>query len=117
MRCIARCWHRWDRSRPRCRFRPAGSHSNTPASGLDACGVAVISLGGLDCYAINPRGKRIDRNDSCELLADGATLQILETSGIGTHLAWQVTATDADGNSVTADCEIEVVRARGRPDK
>jgi hypothetical protein len=87
------------------------------ASGLDACGVAVISVGGLDCYAVNPRGKRIDRNGSCELVADGATLRILHTSGVGTHLAWQVTATDADGNSVTADCDLEVVRAQGRPDK
>ena len=59
--------------------------------------------------------QRKDRTDSRELEADRARLQIIHTCGVGTHIARQVTATDADNKVATSGLEVKLVNAQGRP--
>lgn len=63
-----------------------------------------------DCYAIKKNGRRVDKTRSCQVELSGDTLTVLDPGGIGDHIAWTLTATDASGNSRTLDCEVEVVK-------
>ena len=75
----------------------------------------VVTITSFECWAINGAGKRIDKSESCVVSIDGATITILDSGGVGTHIDWTVTASDGSDDT-TEDFEVEVVNpGRGRP--
>jgi hypothetical protein len=64
---------------------------------------------GYDCYAFTKKGRRIDKTSSCMVYLNGDTITVLDSGGIGDNIAWTVEATDASGNSTTAECLLQVV--------
>ncbi len=68
-----------------------------------------VWITGYDCYMFTKKGKRIDKTDSCVVTFDGATISILDSGGVGDHIAWTVQATDASGNQSVETCELLVI--------
>lgn len=56
----------------------------------------------------------LDKTGSCAVNIDGATITIVDSGGVGDHIAWEVHAEDGSGNGVTLQCEI-VVANPGHP--
>jgi hypothetical protein len=78
----------------------------------------VVAITLFECWAINGAGKRIDKSESCVVSIDGATIAILDSGGVGTHIDWTVTASDdsADSHDATENFGVEVVNpGRGGP--
>jgi hypothetical protein len=88
------------------------------ASAEDNCltetGVTTV-ITGFDCFKFTKKGKRIDKRESCEVSIDGDTITILDTGGVGTHITWDVTATDGSENQTDAVCEVSVVNPGNKP--
>ncbi len=83
------------------------------ATATDNCGPASVEVVSFDCWAIKGPGKRIDKRASCVVEIAGATVTVLDSGGVGTHIGWTVEATDPSGNSQGADCEVTVVNPGG----
>jgi hypothetical protein len=83
------------------------------ASASDLCDAAVVpEILGFDCFAIKKDGRIVDKTRSCEIDVTGDTLTVLDSGGIGDHIAWTVLATDASGNARQLECEVEVVKKK-----
>jgi hypothetical protein len=85
------------------------------AMATDNCGPTSAAITHFDCFKFTSKGKRVDKTDSCVVGIDGDTLTVLDSGGVGTHIAWGVTATDAGGNSRALECEIQVANPGKRP--
>jgi hypothetical protein len=79
------------------------------ATAVDNCGPATVEVTGFDCFKTTKKGKRIDKTESCVVETVGATVTVLDSGGVGDHITWEVTATDAGGNEATETCEVEGV--------
>ena len=82
------------------------------ASASDSCTAnPTVAITSYSCYAINGAGKRIDKSESCVVQINGATITILDSGGVGTHITWTVEASDSspDSAEASADFEVEVV--------
>lgn len=87
------------------------------ATASDNCGVASVVVANAECWRTNGAGKRVDAPGACAVSLAGDTLTVLRSGGVGQRLAWEATATDGAGNSITRACEAAVVRGgagRGR---
>jgi hypothetical protein len=73
----------------------------------DAAGTVAIS--GFNCFLMH-KDRIIDKSESCEVLVDGATITIVDAGGVGTHIVWTVTATDASGNEAIEECGLVIDR-------
>lgn len=69
----------------------------------------AVTITSFECWAINGAGKRIDKSESCVVSINGATITILDSGGVGNHIDWTVTATDASGNTSEATFGVVVV--------
>jgi hypothetical protein len=78
------------------------------ATAIDNCS-ASVTVTEFDCYKFTQKGKKVDKTDGCSVVIDGATLTILDAGGVGTHITWDVAATDASGNASALTCHVEVV--------
>jgi hypothetical protein len=91
---------------------PADAPISFTATAEDVCDPGageMVSVIGYECFLMH-KDRTIDKIESCEVVVDGATITILDVGGIGTHIRWTVTATDASGNTAIQDCELEVVK-------
>ena len=79
------------------------------ATALDNCTPASVTVTAYDCFKLTKKGKRIDKTDSCVVAIDGATVTIVDSSGVGDTITWDVEAVDDAGNLATATCQVEVV--------
>jgi hypothetical protein len=80
------------------------------ATASDVCDDSVpAEVGSVSCFAIKRNGRRVEKPD-CIVIAAGDTITVLDSAGVGTHIAWTATAEDDFGNVGSADCEVEVVR-------
>lgn len=81
----------------------------------DNCGATVVATA-YDCYAFTSNGKRVDKTRSCRVQFAGDTVTILDTGGVGDHVAWTLLATDGSGNTTSTRCEVVVVNpGRSQP--
>jgi len=78
------------------------------ATATDNCSVASVEIISFECFKHTKKGKKIDKGQSCVVSADGATLTIDDSGGVGTTIAWQVTAVDGSGNPITQNCSVDV---------
>ena len=86
------------------------------ASATDTCDLTVpATVTEFDCFKLTKKGKRIDKTESCVVQTSGASLQILDSGGVGDHITWTVQATDASGNRAETQCSLVVERPAGRP--
>jgi hypothetical protein len=83
------------------------------ATTSDTCSIPVTQVVSHDCYRFNPRGRRIDTNDSCvvELNTDGIT--VIETSGVDSFIDWTIESTDSEGNTAESTCTVNVIHPNG----
>jgi hypothetical protein len=72
----------------------------------------TVVITGYECYKFTKKGKKIDKGESCIVEIVGDSITIHDVGGVGTFIAWDVSATDACGNGATQECEVEVVRHR-----
>lgn len=79
------------------------------ATADDNCSVTSVSISSFSCTRVNGKGKLIDLTKSCKVSADGATINIPKSNGVGTVISWTVDAEDGSGNTSSVDCSIEVV--------
>ena len=47
----------------------------------------------------------------------GDTITILDSSGVGNHIFWEVVATDGSGNTTEVTCEVEVLSPENSKNK
>ena len=81
------------------------------ASATDNCDDSpVVEVIGYDCYKNTKKGKRIDKTASCMVSFWGNSITIQDSGGVGTHITWDVQATDGCGNSSQESYEIVVTR-------
>jgi hypothetical protein len=81
----------------------------------DNCSVVSLQVTDFNCWAMNPRGRLIDRNNDCDVRIEGDTLTVFDPSGVGTHIDWTLLATDGSGNSTEVSCGVLVLNpGRGR---
>ncbi len=89
------------------------SPNTTPATftatSTDTCSIPVTQVVSYDCYRFNPRGKRIDTNDSCVVSLASDSVTVIETSGVNSFIDWRVEATDSEGNTSNSLCTIDVL--------
>lgn len=78
------------------------------ASAMDNCSVAGVEIDEFDCFKFTKKGERVDKTESCVVSYNGDTITIQDTGGVGTHISWEVTATDGSGNTAEQHCEIIV---------
>jgi uncharacterized delta-60 repeat protein len=76
------------------------------ATATDSCSVASVAVASYDCWAFNPAGNRVDRTKKCSVSVSGADVNIVEPSGVGTIIGWEVVAEDGSGNTQTASCHV-----------
>lgn len=65
-----------------------------------------------NCYKVNPKGKLIDRNKSCDIDINGDSVSIYTSSGVGTVIEFEIQSEDACGNIATQNCAIDVVNPK-----
>ncbi|MBC2712318.1 MAG: C39 family peptidase [Desulfosarcina sp.] len=81
------------------------------ASATDNCDDApVVQITGYDCFKYTNKGKRIDKTESCMVSFWGNSITIQDSGGVGTHITWNVQATDGCGNLSEESFEIAVER-------
>ncbi len=78
------------------------------ATASDNCSVASVEVISHECFKHTKKGKKIDKDQSCVVSADGATVTISDSGGVGTTIAWKVTAVDGSGNAITQVCSLDV---------
>lgn len=83
------------------------------ATASDNCGVASVAVADAECWRTNGAGKRVEAPGACTVSLAGDSLTILRSGGVGQRLAWEATATDGAGNSITRGCATAVVGRRG----
>ncbi len=84
------------------------------ATASDNCAVASVAVADAACWRTNGAGKRVDAPGACAVTLAGDTLTVLRSGGVGQRLAWEATATDGAGNSITRACETTVAGGSGR---
>lgn len=81
------------------------------ATAADNCDEAPpVALTSYDCFFFAPNGKRIDKKESCVVSLTDATITILDSGGVNTHIEWGSRATDIWGNVSEATFETIVVK-------
>jgi hypothetical protein len=81
------------------------------ASATDGCdGSPVVEITGYDCYAVNGSGRPVDKTESCVVQIAGDTITILDSGGVGDHIAWTLRSVDCSGNVDESTCEVVVVQ-------
>lgn len=78
------------------------------ATAEDLCG-ATLAVSGVQCYAENRNGRITRRR--CVVTTDGDDITIERAEGVGTVVAWNVTATDPAGNTTTIPCQTHTINA------
>jgi hypothetical protein len=63
-----------------------------------------------DCFTFNNTGKKVDKTDSCKVSFAGDTVTIAHSGGVGTIITWDVSVTDAGGNTAEQTCQVLAVR-------
>jgi subtilisin family serine protease len=90
---------------------PPNAPISFTASALDQCeGPIAADITEYDCFTFTKKGKRIDKTGSCVVAIGGDQITILDSGGVGTHITWTATSTDAAGNTTTEDCALRVKR-------
>lgn len=69
----------------------------------------IAAITGYDCSMINGSARLVDKTQSCVVQFSGATVQILDSGGVGDHITWTVESTDGAGNRADAACAVGVV--------
>jgi hypothetical protein len=78
------------------------------ATATDLCGpVPSIVIEQAECFKVNGNGQQA-QGQSCKVAADGGTLTIENSGGVGTIIRWVVRATDAAGTVGRKTCEVSV---------
>lgn len=81
------------------------------ATATDTCDPSAgARIVGFDCFAFTSSGKRIDKKASCAVAIDAATIAILNSGGVDTHIQWTVRGADASGKTQHHVCEVLVVK-------
>ncbi len=84
------------------------------AAATDIFPIAEVSISGVDCYKYTKKGKKVSKLGACVFTVKDSTLTIFEAGGVGTHIAWTVTATDSNTN-VTVESFAMTVSNPGKP--
>ena len=79
------------------------------ATASDHCG-ATVEITGYDCWFINGAGRLTSKLESCIVSFGGDTVTIEDSGGVGDHIEWFLTATDASGNTTDVTCSVEVTQ-------
>jgi hypothetical protein len=81
------------------------------ATTTDNCdgGLAAPTVHSVDCFSFTKKGLRIDRTDECIVTAEGDTITISDSGGVGNFIRWVIEVTDASGLTGSKDCKVEVV--------
>jgi hypothetical protein len=89
---------------------PSDAPISVMAAAVDNCASsASVEIGGYDCFKYTKKGKRVDKTESCVVAVEGENLTILDSGGVGDHIAWTVRASDDCGNMREKQCQLEVV--------
>jgi hypothetical protein len=88
---------------------PSDAPITFTVTATDACSVADLVLT-YDCTAVNGAGKTISKLESCVVEIVGNEVTILDSGGVGTTITILANATDACGNSSSADITVTVLR-------
>jgi hypothetical protein len=81
------------------------------ATATDTCDPDVVpTITAYDCFTFNNKGKKVDKTSSCKVSFLGDTVTIKHSGGVGTIITWDVTVTDAGGNTTTETCEVLAVK-------
>jgi hypothetical protein len=68
----------------------------------------TVSIIAYDC-SLAHNDKIINKAESCEVVVDGAAITIHDSGGVGTRIAWTVTAAgDGSGNIGVKECELVI---------
>jgi hypothetical protein len=65
-----------------------------------------VAVTAYDCWAINSKGKRVDKTGKCEVFLSGDTVDIIEPIGVDAIISWTVEAIDGSGNMQTSSCQV-----------
>jgi hypothetical protein len=90
---------------------PGSSHPQVfSATASDTCDPTVVpTLSGAVCFKINGSGKKVvDMTHACDVALSGNTVRISHTNGMGEHIRWTASVTDASGNLSSQTCETVV---------
>jgi hypothetical protein len=87
---------------------PADAPISITGTATDNCEVASVVLTEPDCFKLTKKGRRVDKTESCVFSVGEDTITILDTGGVGTHISWELTATDENGNTNDRDCEVVI---------
>src|ERR1044072_5105216 len=71
------------------------------ASAVNACGPATTTITGYSCWKLGGDGQ--PHPAGCNVTVAGATINIQNTGGVGTHIEWTV-----DAGDVTMQCSVVV---------
>ena len=75
------------------------------ATASDYCPVTVTASN-VTCTKVNKNGKVIDKSGSCVVATSGPTVTITDVGGVGTTIAWTITAVDSSFNVTTKACSV-----------
>jgi len=85
------------------------------ATAVDNCDEdPLVEIISCESYKYTKKGKKIDKWESAIIEIDGPTITIIDSGGVGTFIAWTVTATDCSGNEAVTTYVVEVVIPDGQ---